>query len=92
MKCDRPGHRGCREVQKILYVPDGGKLISGCVQCMDDRLHQMYSTVPMWRTLPNGKQFKISSAHARDIKLRRCAPDLSHVWRDKKGLGAGMKY
>lgn len=92
MKCDQPGHRGCREVQKILYVPDGGKLISGCVQCMDDRLHQMYSTQKRMRTMPNGKQFWISPAHVHDIRQRRVSPDLSHTWRDKKGIGSAMKY
>lgn len=98
MLCALPQHKGDRFVTRLRSLVVGGdrktpgKLVEGCFQCTDGMTHNMFPATPMWRSLPDGKSFKISPAHVRDIKQRRVAPDLSGTWRDKKGLGANMKY
>ena len=92
MICHQDCHVGAREVQKLRYFHLDGKMVEGCVQCTEDLLTNLYPTTQQWRTMPDGKSFKISPAHVRDIKHRRVAPDLSHNWTDKKGLGNAMRY
>lgn len=88
MRCNCPWHEGGREVVKIRTIFRGGKMIEGCVQCTDGLLTPMYSTTKRLRRNAAGKDFWISPAHVRDIKMRRVAPDLQNVWYDRKGLGA----
>lgn len=90
MKCRLPWHVGGREVVKLRTVFRGGKMVEGCVQCTDGLLTCLYPTTKQWRRSATGKDFRISPAHVRDIKMRRVAPDLQNVWYDRKGLGASV--
>lgn len=93
MRCAQPRHAGRRDVTRLVYVHREGRLDKGCPSCMDEFLHCMY---PARKLLVisqgTGKHYNISPAHIRDIRQRRVAPDLSHVWRDRKGLGGSMRY
>ena len=91
-RCELEWHEGPSEVYKIRIFFRDGKKIEGCQSCTSGLLTNLYSTVQNWRELPNGKQFKISAAHAHDIRTRRVAPDLSSTWRDTKGRGSDMRY
>ena len=91
MRCERPDHYGDREVRRIKIFFRDGQKIEGCVQCVEPLLHNLYPTTKQLRNA-NGKDFWISPAHVRDIKRRRCAPDLSGTWTDKKGVGGDMRY
>lgn len=90
MKCRLSWHEGGREVVKLRTVFRGGKMIEGCVQCTDELLTCVYPTTKRLRRNSAGKDFWISPAHVRDIKMRRVAPDLQNVWYDRKGLGSAV--
>lgn len=89
MVCALSWHRGGRRVfrTRIIYRDDGTR-IEGCLSCTDGLLTQVFPADKRWvRTPGSGKDYRISAAHRRDIKMRRVCPDLSHVWMDRKGLG-----
>ena len=92
MICALECHQGDREVQRLRTFHSGDTMITGCLQCTDQYLHNLFPTEKRTRVLPNGKEFKISAAHVRDIKRRRVSPDLSSTWTDRKGLGSDMRY
>lgn len=93
MICNLPGHLGRREVfrYRVLYDKDGNKT-EGCFQCTDGMSPSVFPTTKrMILSKGTGKEYWMSPAHRRDIKMRRVAPDLSHVWKDKRGLGDRVK-
>lgn len=93
MKCEISWHNGNRTVYRMKAFYRDGQRYEGCVQCIEPMLTNLYSTEKRWVTSAGtGKQYKISAAHVHDIKTRRCDPNLSGVWRDKKGLGSNMRY
>ncbi|MDI6808479.1 MAG: hypothetical protein QME66_05790 [Candidatus Eisenbacteria bacterium] len=93
MRCERPGHRGDRVIHRLIGTHVDGKYIEGCHSCVFESRVFVYPTVKRDVFIPStGKSYRISAAHRRDIKLRRVAPDLSHVWRDKRGIGSAMTY
>ena len=91
-RCGLAWHEGDREILRTVIFFRGDKKIEGCRACTSGLLTNLYSTAKNWRELPNGKQFNISAAHVHDIKSRRCSPDLSSTWVDRKGLGSDMRY
>ena len=91
-RCEQPNHMGGREVARIKIFQRDGKMNIGCVSCIEPLLTNLYPTDKRWRINSGGKDFKISPAHVRDIRMRRCAPDLSGTWRDNKGVGDKMRY
>ena len=94
MLCTLSWHKGNREVVKLrTLISDDHGMVEGCLSCTDGFLNNMYpGTKRLVVSKGTGKHYWISPAHVRDIKMRRCAPDLSHVWYDRKGLGSNMRY
>ena len=92
MDCPFPSHRGGRRIFKsrILYLNDGTR-VEGCMACTDGYTHDQYPADKRWIVSQGtGHQYKMSAAHRRDIRMRRVAPDLSHVWKDRRGHGSGV--
>ena len=91
--CNATYHRGNREVTRIKGFYRDGWYYEGCLQCIEPMLTNLY---PAQKRLViskgTGKHFWISPAHVRDIKRRRVAPDMSHTWTDRKGIGGDMRY
>lgn len=88
MECKLAWHRGGKRVFKTRILYRGDTRIEGCMACTDGLLTEMFPSDKRWVfNTATGKDFKMSAAHRRDIKLRRVCPDLSHVWMDRRGLG-----
>lgn len=85
LRCEMPGHVGDRRVfktRKFLWL---GRWFEGCVQCTDGIVPPAFSTTKNWREKADGKQYKISAAHVRHIKLRKLGSDGRTVYQNRRG-------
>lgn len=93
LNCAQPHHVGNRQVTRIVTFIRAGKTHEGCRSCIEPMLTDQF---PAQKRLVisqgSGKHYYISAAHKRDIRMRRVAPDLSGVWKDRRGVGGGMRY
>lgn len=86
-RCELPGHVGNREVFRIRYVPRDGRLVEGCVGCTANMLTDLYpGEKRLVISQGTGKQYWISPAHKRDIKMRRVIPPSSPDAKGRLGL------
>lgn len=86
--CNQPHHVGGREVYRtvIFYREPSGEKVEGCRQCVDGMLTPIFSTDK--RSVISqgtGKEYRISAAHKRHIRLRKLAPDGRTVYQNRRG-------
>ena len=85
--CEQAHHRGSREVYRtVIFYRKTGERVEGCRQCVDGMMTPLFPTQK--RTIVSrgtGKEFSISPAHARHIRLRKLAPDGRTVYQNRRG-------
>lgn len=93
-KCEQGHHVGDREVVKTITFIRDGKMLEGCVACISPMLTDLF---PGQKRLiiskGTGKEYYMSPAHRRDIKMRRVVPSgspdakgrLGLVYKDRRG-------
>ncbi len=70
MICDSCG----KDVTKLKFVHEGGKLVGGCCSCMSGKGVSRLSTEKRWYS-GEGYNFQASPAHLDDIRHRRISRD-----------------
>lgn len=85
MRCELSWHKGNREVHVLKTFFWKGEWITGCRQCTFGIVPSVSTEKREIVSRGTHKTYSISAAHRRDIRMRRSAPDLSHVYYDKRG-------